>query len=131
MISDLIDKYKCLKQKEKDNSKESNNSLLKTAFKEFFHLQVNVLLVSVPVAPWLTCLFFTSDPETARPSNSKITTTLGLVVHAAGRFRLQWDPFLFCHTGTIHRNLLEKGLFKEVLRQKHEPQCTQCQGVVS
>ncbi|OWK09558.1 SLC39A9 [Cervus elaphus hippelaphus] len=51
-----------------------------------------------PVASWLTCLFFTSDPETARPSNSKITTTLGLVVHAAGGFRLQWNPFLFCHT---------------------------------
>lgn len=30
----------------------------------------------------------TDDPETARPSNSKITTTLGLVVHAAGRVRL-------------------------------------------
>lgn len=38
---------KCLKQKEKDNSKENNNSLPKTAFKEFFHFQVNVLLVSV------------------------------------------------------------------------------------
>lgn len=25
-----------------------------------------------------------SDPETARSGNSKITTTLGLVVHAAG-----------------------------------------------
>lgn len=29
------------------------------------------------------------DPETARPSSSKITTTLGLVVHAAGKSELQ------------------------------------------
>ncbi|XP_006516096.1 zinc transporter ZIP9 isoform X3 [Mus musculus] len=33
------------------------------------------------------------DPETARPSSSKITTTLGLVVHAAGSSSI-WAGFL-------------------------------------
>lgn len=32
----------------------------------------------------ITVLMTVSDPEAARSGNSKITTTLGLVVHAAG-----------------------------------------------
>lgn len=32
------------------------------------------------------CLFFCTDPEAARAASSKITTTLGLVVHAAGEW---------------------------------------------
>ena len=59
-------------------------------------------------------LIFTSDPEAARSNNSKITTTLGLVVHAAGR-----EPFSFLlHrreisvylTGTSHMSHFWAGL---------------------
>lgn len=75
-------------------------------------------------------LIFTSDPEAARPSNSKITTTLGLVVHAAGR-----EPFSFLlHsgrlsvyiTGTIHMNhswagLQRRGYLMKSPHHKHKP----------
>lgn len=59
-------------------------------------------------------LIFTSDPEAARPSNSKITTTLGLVVHAAGRelfsFLLHSGRLSVYVTGTIHMNHSWAGL---------------------
>lgn len=48
----------------------------------------------------VSLLFFGSDPEAARVSSSKITTTLGLVVHAAGTSPsvlslLVWDSLVF------------------------------------